>query len=147
MIVPPLSCGRSLAIPVFLSANLAAVRGLFDARLFRYQEIPNLRVSKFLRSCRLPKITLRLFRGSPLRRPPPFDQGYLTAMFGRALRAPSHSLDFDFYASILRSSFPGLVVRDRFAFTEPLSGNSTAVDGLLYDVVFNRIDPPIGQCP
>src|SRR4029453_7325027 len=52
----------------------------------------------------------------------------LTAMLGRALRAPSHSLDFDFYASILRSSFPGLVVRDRFAFTEPLSGNSTAVD-------------------
>ena len=91
-------------------------------------------------------MTLGLVRRSSLRRTQPFDQGYLTAMFGRALRDPSHSLDFDFYASILRSPFPGLVVSDRFAFTKPLSGNSTAVDALLYDVVFNRIHPPLGQC-
>ena len=55
-------------------------------------------------------------------------------------------VDFDFDAAVFRSPFPGLVVRDRFALAKPLSGNSTAIDALLDDVVFNRIHPPFGEC-
>ena len=55
------------------------------------------------------------------------------------------SLDFDLDSAVFRTTFPGLIVCDRFAFAESLSGNSATVNTLLHDIVLNRSHTPLGQ--
>ena len=54
-------------------------------------------------------------------------------------------VNFDLYAPVFRAPFSGLVIGDRLAFTEALSGYSAAFDAFLYNIVLYCGYAPFGQ--
>ena len=57
----------------------------------------------------------------------------------------AESLHVDFNPAVLRPSFAGLIIRNRFAFAEALSGDAVVGNPLLKDIVPDGANAPLGQ--
>src|ERR1041384_6981142 len=55
------------------------------------------------------------------------------------------SIDFDFDSAILRAAFARLIIRNRLAFAESLSGDAAGLHAFLDNVVFHRVHSPFGK--